>query len=187
MGGTQFSLPAGKRIAVIVSVLLETWSDNKYPSYFPRTSPLGQGKIDYAAIDWSQFGGRDGIWRLNRILSQEQIRGTLFCNARSAELFAPAVKRWIASGHSIAGHAYLQNELLADMSLEDERTTIRKSLSVPRDVSGAKVQGWVTPIYGWTQNTIGFLAEEGLAWTSDGMHASMPRLRGSGAVARRHR
>ena len=62
------------------------------------------------------------------------------------------------------------------MSLEDERTTIRKSLSVLRDVSGAKVQGWVTPIYGWTQNTIGFLAEEGLAWTSDGMHASMPEI-----------
>jgi hypothetical protein len=27
-------------IAVLVSILFETWSDGKGPSYFPRTTPL---------------------------------------------------------------------------------------------------------------------------------------------------
>ena len=31
--------PHGNRIAVVCSVLLETWSEGKSPSYFPRTTP----------------------------------------------------------------------------------------------------------------------------------------------------
>lgn len=36
------SWPKGARVAVLVSVLLEAWSDGKSPSYFPRTTPLKQ-------------------------------------------------------------------------------------------------------------------------------------------------
>jgi allantoinase len=35
--------PGGKRIAVLVSILFETWSDGKGPSYFPRANPLKPG------------------------------------------------------------------------------------------------------------------------------------------------
>ena len=40
--------PHGKRVAVVCSVLLETWSDGKAPSYFPRTTPLPPGSKDVA-------------------------------------------------------------------------------------------------------------------------------------------
>ena len=35
-----FAWPNGKRIAVLVSVLFESWSDGKSPHYFTRTTPL---------------------------------------------------------------------------------------------------------------------------------------------------
>ena len=38
--------PNDKRIAVIVSVLLESWSEGKHPAYFPRTTPLKPGAAD---------------------------------------------------------------------------------------------------------------------------------------------
>jgi len=39
--------PGGKSIAVLVSILFETWSDGKGPSYFPRTTPLQPGTVDH--------------------------------------------------------------------------------------------------------------------------------------------
>jgi hypothetical protein len=61
MPETQFAWPEGKRVAVIVSVLVETWSEGHSPTYFPRTTPLRQGTTDLAGINWSQFGTREGI------------------------------------------------------------------------------------------------------------------------------
>src|SRR5262249_30612105 len=77
--------PNGHRVAVVVSVLLETWSEGKSPSYFPRTTPLPPGSKDIAGINWSQFGGNEGVWRLSRNLKDLGIPATMFCNGRSAE------------------------------------------------------------------------------------------------------
>src|SRR6185503_7676928 len=52
--------PSGKSIAVLVSILFETWSDGKGPSYFPRTTPLKPGTTDHGAIQWAQYGGNEG-------------------------------------------------------------------------------------------------------------------------------
>src|SRR4029077_635403 len=60
------SWPGGKPIAVLVSILFETWSDGKAPSYFPRTTPLKPGTVDRGAIQWAQYGGNEGLWRILR-------------------------------------------------------------------------------------------------------------------------
>ena len=51
MNDKNTSWPGGKRIAVLVSILFETWSDGKGPSYFPRTTPLPPGSKDIAGIN----------------------------------------------------------------------------------------------------------------------------------------
>jgi hypothetical protein len=78
MPDRKFAWPGGRRVAVIVSLLLESWSEGKAPSYFPRTTPLKEGVADLAGVSWSQFGGNEGIWRLTRILNEFEIAGTLF-------------------------------------------------------------------------------------------------------------
>ena len=40
MSKEALAWPKGHRVAVVVSVLLETWSEGKSPTYFPRTTPL---------------------------------------------------------------------------------------------------------------------------------------------------
>ncbi len=61
MSHSTFAWPGGKRVAVVVSVLLDTWTDGKSPSYFPRTTPLATGQKDVAGVNWSRFGTTDGI------------------------------------------------------------------------------------------------------------------------------
>ena len=50
MSTPAFAWPEGRRVAVIISVLLETWSEGKAPSYFPRTTPNKPGIPDIAGI-----------------------------------------------------------------------------------------------------------------------------------------
>ena len=54
---SDFAWPHGKRIAVLVTVLLENWSDRAAPSYSPMTTPLKPGTYDRAGVTWSQYGG----------------------------------------------------------------------------------------------------------------------------------
>ena len=167
--------PHGNRIAVIVSVLFETWSEGKSPSYFPRTTPLREGTTDLAGISWSRFGGNEGIWRIIRILDDAGIAGTVFANGRAAELYPEAMARIVRSGHDVAGHGYYQDQLLAYMAPEEQRATISKTLDVLQRACGTRPVGWVTPIYGWTEHTRDHLIQEGILWCSDALDASVPR------------
>ena len=162
-----FAWPQGKRVAVVVSVLLETWTEGKSPSYFPRTTPLAHGQKDVAGINWSRFGGNEGIWRLTRILKETGVPATLFCNGRSAEVWPEAVAAFAGAGHDVAGHGYLQDQTLFSMSAEGERETIKKTLDILQKATGRRPTGWVTPIYGWSENTMDYLVEAKLAWASD--------------------
>ena len=166
--------PQGHRVAVVVSVLLETWSEKKSPSYFPRTTPLPPGSTDIAGINWSRFGGNEGIWRLSRNLKDLDIPATLFCNGRSAEVWPEAVAAFAKAGHDVAAHGYLQDQTLFSMSAEIERETIKKTLDILEKTAGKRPTGWVTPIYGWSENTIDYLAEAKLAWCSDALDATAP-------------
>ena len=50
--------PDGKRIAVAVGVLFETWAEGKAPGYFPRTTTLKLGAVDHGGIRWAEYAGR---------------------------------------------------------------------------------------------------------------------------------
>ena len=169
-----FAWPQGRRVAVVVSVLLETWTEGKSPSYFPRTTPLGPGTKDVAGINWSRFGGNEGIWRLTRILDDVGMPATLFCNGRSAEVWPEAVANFARAGHDVAGHGYLQDQTLFSMTADGERETIKKTLDILEKLAGKRPTGWVTPIYGWSENTMDYLIEAKLKWCSDSLDTSVP-------------
>ena len=85
--------PGGKRIAVLVSILFETWTDGKGPSYFPRTTPLKPGTVDRGAIQWAQYGGNEGLWRILRTLDRHGVPATIFCSGRAGELYPDVIKQ----------------------------------------------------------------------------------------------
>lgn len=92
MGNVISHWPDHKKIAVLLTVMFEVWSDGKAPPYSPMTTSLRPGTPDLLGISWSRYGGRTGIWRLMRILKDAGIAATVCLNARCAELFPEAVK-----------------------------------------------------------------------------------------------
>jgi peptidoglycan/xylan/chitin deacetylase (PgdA/CDA1 family) len=173
--------PNGKRVAVLVSVLLETWAEGTSPSYFPRTTPLKAGTPDLPGRQWSQYGGEEGVWRIIRILGETGVPATVFANALSAETYPDLIWEIVRGGHRVDAHGYAQNQYLLDMTDEEQRQTIRRCLHVLEKHSGRRPQGWVTPVYGSNAVTHELLVKEGFKWHADALHTSLPRLQRTSA------
>lgn len=168
--------PNGARVAVIVSVLLESWSEGKHPAYFPRTTPLKPGTPDVSASRWSEYGGNEGIWRLTAILKDRGVPGTVFANALSAERYPGAISRAVQCGLDVAGHGYAQDQYLLDFPPDEQGALIRRSLDVLEAAAGRRPDGWITPVYGNDRHTCRLLVEAGVKWHCDALDYSLPRL-----------
>ena len=166
--------PNGKKVAVSVNVMFETWSEGHAPTYSVQTTHLKSGTVDHASKAWSTYGGRVGVWRIINMLDRLRIPGTFFANARCAEEYPDAVRQIVKSGHDLGGHAYTQDQLLAYMSLAEQEMTIRKSIDILQACGGKKVTGWGSPVLAFTPETAGFLAKAGLAWTTDVTYVDLP-------------
>lgn len=175
MATTSFRWPKGKRIAVTVTVLLETWSDGKAAPYSIQTTALKPGHVDHSGIAWGQYGGNEGIWRIMRILDRFGVPGTFCPNAQSAKLYEKALRQAIKSGHEVAGHGNFQDQLLVYMEADAERVLIRQSLDLLAQVTGDRPKGWCSPVLAWSESTIDLLVQEGLQWHGEAKDYSMPR------------
>src|SRR6266704_4204413 len=144
MTSTTYSWPNGKRIAVGVTVMLETWSEGKAPPYGVQASPIKAGAMDLGGIAWGSYGGKVGVWRIINLLNANRIRGTFCVNGRCAELYPEAVAQIVKSGHDVAGHAYLQDQLLAYMTPDEERSTIRRCLDILERATGTRPAGRIS-------------------------------------------
>jgi hypothetical protein len=143
------SWPGGKPIAVLVSILFETWSDGKAPSYFPRTTPLRPGTVDRGAIQWAQYGGNEGLWRILRTLDRHAVPATIFCSGRCGELYPQAIAAAVKAGHDIAGHGYTQDGLFCYMTREESaRRSARPSMCWSAPPASAPRAGQLRPTAG---------------------------------------
>jgi len=166
--------PNGKRVAVAVTVMYETWAEGKAPNYSVQTTHLKPGTVDLAGRAWSTYGARVGVWRVIRTLDRLQIPGTFFTNARLAETHPDTVKQIVKSGHDIGGHNYTQDALLAYMEPEEERATIKKCLDILGDTAGKRPTGWLSSVLAFTENTVDFLAEQKLSFHADVTYTDLP-------------
>ena len=176
MDRKQGAWPNGARVALLVSVLLESWSPGKGPSYFPRSSPLQPGSTDHGAIQWGGFGGQEGIFRLLALLDRHAVPATVLLSARSAELYPEAMAAIARSGQDVAAHGPAQDVILAGLEPEAQRAAIRHSLEALTQTFGRRPEGWVSAAYGWDEHTADFLVREGLRWHADALDTSLPRL-----------
>ena len=174
MQKTISNWPNDKRLAVMVTIMFEIWSEGKAPPYSPMTTALKPGTPDLLGISWSQYGGKTGIWRFLRILEETGIRGTVCLNAKAAEVFPDAVKAIHKGGHEIAGHSYTQDLVLPYLEPAQEKEVIQRCKRIIADAVGSAPVGWFSPVAAPTPHTAEFLAEEGFIWHGDYNDTDLP-------------
>jgi peptidoglycan/xylan/chitin deacetylase (PgdA/CDA1 family) len=168
--------PNHKKLAVLVTVMFEVWSDGKAPPYSPMTTSLKPGTVDLLGISWSQYGGKTGIWRFMRIFDDVDIAATICLNARCAELYPEAVKELYRRGHEIAAHSYTQDLILPYLSLEQETEVIQRCVGIIQGAIGTRPAGWFSPVAAPTAHTAGLLAASGFFWHGDYNDADLPYI-----------
>jgi len=166
--------PNGARIAVMVTVMYESWPEGKGPPYGPMASSLKEGTLDLQSISWANYGGRTGIWRLMRLFDKFGIKATICANAKSLERFPESARELGKAGHEIAGHSYTQNMFLPYMTPEEEQALIRRCAKIIEETTGFKMVGWASPRMTPTAHTARFLAEDGMLWHGDYHDTDLP-------------
>ena len=174
----SFAWPGGKRVAVAMTIALETWSEGKSPPYYhsAKSSGLQPGVVDSAGIAWASYGGKVGVYRALRLLRVHGMRGTFIVNGRSAELFPEAVAEIVGGGHEIAAHGYYQDQLNSYMTRDDERALIARCLDGLERITGTRPKGWISPTMAYSPHTRELLAEAGLLWDGDARDADLPSV-----------
>ena len=86
-----FAWPNGKRIAVTMTAMLETWSEGKPPPYGVQATAPKPGVVDLAGIAWGSYGGKIGVYRLINLMKQHGITATFGVNGRCCEIYPEAV------------------------------------------------------------------------------------------------
>jgi peptidoglycan/xylan/chitin deacetylase (PgdA/CDA1 family) len=169
-----FAWPNGARIAVAMTCLMENWSGDKGPPFSVQTTSLKPGTHDRAAMTWGTYGGRNGVWRLLKILNEHQVPSTFVANAHSMELAPDAVACMLKSGHEIAAHSYTQDALMAYLSQDEERAVIEKCVAVFKKLTAAPPKGWLSPVLASTAHTEELVAEAGFLWYGDYNNIDLP-------------
>ena len=174
MQQTISSWPGNKKLAVMVTVMFEVWSEGKAPPYSPMTTSLKPGTPDLLAISWSQYGGKTGVWRFMRIFDDAEIKATVCLNAKAGELFPEAVTELHKRGHEIAAHSYTQDLILPYLAPQEEKEVIQRCARMIEKAVGLRPVGWFSPVAAPTVYTAEFLAEEGFVWHGDYNDTDLP-------------
>lgn len=170
--------PGGKKIAVMITVMVELWSDGQWPTYAPMAAawPL-PGVLDTHSISWSEYGAKTGVWRLLDILSAHSMPATFGISGLVAERFPSAVLAVHDAGHEIAAHSYAQDIIPARLGPSDERDNMQRCTDTFGKLTGERPIGWMNPRGTGTLRTPDLLAEAGYVWFGDYNDQELPYVR----------
>ena len=177
--------PGGKRVALIITLNLETWdllkdTDKPYYAGGPAILPdvLPGNTPDFPNYTWREYGQRVGAFRLFDVFDEVKVRPSCTINAVTALRRRPMLDAALARGCEILAHNYEQGELLTNFAKEPakERDVIERSLKVYEQAVGRKARGWLSSSLRGTLNTADILAEHGLLFYCDLMNDDQPYL-----------
>ena len=129
------------------------------------TFELRDGGRSISALSQGQFGPRQGIPRIRRLLARESIPATFFVPAVSAIHYPDEQRELIAGGHEIGLHGWIheRNTLL---DAQTERDLQMRAADTLEQITGVRPVGIRTPSWDFSDNTLRITAEMGLLYDS---------------------
>ena len=175
------SWPNGALGALVVNIMYEQWAPGVAPGLGPMGNPLPAGVLDHQAVSWADYGWRTGVTKVLEVLEWESIAATFYVSGILTESVPDTVRAIAAAGHEIAGHSWVQNQIPAMLSKEEERADIARCASALAAASGQRPRGWISPRCTPSADTAELLAGAGFAWFGDVFDADLPYWRETSA------
>lgn len=172
----DFRWPGDRRIAVLIGVAYEAWSDGRAPGIGPMGNPLPAGFVDTNALAWAEYGTRRGMDRLLAVLQRHQRQATVMVNGVLAERAPEVVRRVAQAGHDIAAHSWGMDVMPTMLDENQERQNIARTTEALAAVTGQVPVGWISPRGTPSTRTARLLAEAGYSWQLDLLDDDLPAL-----------
>jgi peptidoglycan/xylan/chitin deacetylase (PgdA/CDA1 family) len=130
-----------------------------------ETIPLRDADESPMRISQGQYGNRQGVPRIRRLLEEHKLPATFFYPAVSALLHPDEVRGLAAQGHEIGIHSWI-HEKNTDLAYEDERDLSMRAADVLERVAGVRPVGMRTASWDFSINTLRIVREMGLLYDS---------------------
>ncbi len=173
---STFTWPGGKRLAVIVNIPYEGWSDGASSGVGPMGNVLKPGHLDTNAVSWGMYGAVRGMQRLLRVLDRTGVCASVMLNGVIAELYPETVRDVVSAGHKLLAHSYAMDVTPIYLDEARERENIERTLSLIDDACGVRPQGWISPRGTPSRETARLLCDLGFAWHGDAYDDDLPYL-----------
>ena len=169
----QYSWPAGKRCAVVVSVLFDDGVDA-----VAIAPDLPSRSKSYSV--W-QYGARRGVDRLLQTLARLQVPSTWFVPGSVAQRHPDAVRAIAAHSHELASHG-MGFERYDTLDVAEAAKFLRESRQILTDVSGQDVTGFRLPHGRWPRRFDAVLRSAGYRYSMSLNGDDVPYTHASGLV-----
>ena len=133
--------------------------------------PDRDGKMNHEEYTQAEYGPKTGIWRILRILAENQVKATFLTCGGIAERYPEAVASIVAQGHEVAGHGY-HHEVARDLSREEEYDVMRRTTDMIKNRAGQRPLGWRSCTQ--SPNSLELLMEHGYLWNSNSFSHDLP-------------
>jgi len=130
-----------------------------------ETIPLRDNDPSPMRISQGQWGNRQGIPRIRRLLERHGVPATFFYPAVSALLHEAEVKAVVADGHEIGIHSWI-HELNTTLPPADERDLTLRAADVLARIAGRPPVGMRTASWDFSPHTLDIIREMGLLYDS---------------------
>ena len=168
-----FAWPGGKTLAIWIIPNVEIWDfhSGAGAAISPQASNTVPDIINYA---WREYGIRAGLWRIADALDSLGLRATVALNSGVCQTFPQAIEQMKKRQWEFMGHGITNSRTLANLSIDEERQTIREVLHTIEQATGERPRGWLGPGLTETFNTPDVLAEEGVQYVGDWNNDDQP-------------
>jgi allantoinase len=157
--------PNGARVAVTWSVIFEL---------LPGASEGRTAAYNNEDAKKSLYSARRGVWRVLDLLDLHQTKASFLINGYAAERFPAIVMEIKKNGHEIVPYGYTSSRYLDELTPEEEKRDILRTLDIFEKVTGARPTGWISPDLRPGDRTLAVLAEAGIMWNGDFPNDDLP-------------
>jgi peptidoglycan/xylan/chitin deacetylase (PgdA/CDA1 family) len=154
--------PGGARCAVALSF------DSDHD-----TTPLRDGDESPMRISQGQYGNRQGVPRIRRLLDRHSIRASFYVPAVTALIYPDEQRALVDEGHEIGIHSWI-HEANTALPPGVERELTLRSADVLEKTSGRRPVGIRTASWDFSVDTMGIIEEMGLLYDSSLMGDDEP-------------
>jgi peptidoglycan/xylan/chitin deacetylase (PgdA/CDA1 family) len=112
-----------------------------------------------------EFGPRVGAPRILELLERRAIASTWFVPGHTLVTFPESTEAILAGGHELASHGWY-HENFSELSVDEHRSVLSRSVEALEQASGAPPSGWRAPYWALGERTLELVAAAGFRYDS---------------------